>query len=139
MTAGGQPGETWRPKAAGYLGARSGYPTSVTTMSYHRNALPMGDVASAAKVAATVTSDPYFGEAVCRIDQLAAIESGSTVPTCVTTRSGIPGGVGLRRAMPALRFYVEASKRPGRWPLFAALAAAVGVPMAIGYALGRRK
>lgn len=110
-------------------------------MSYHRNASPlaMGDVASAAKLAATVTTDPYFGEAVCRVQQLKAIESKTAVPACATTRAGIAGGVGLGRAMPALRFYVNASRKPGKWPLYAALAAAVGVPLAIGYAIGRRK
>jgi hypothetical protein len=114
-------------------------------MSYHRKTtlgpkgrnLPMGDAASAISVANDVIHDPYFNEAVCRVKQLQAIENRQAVPVCAKTAPNIGGGVGLRAAMPALRGYVYASQKPFKWPLWAAVAGAVGVPMLIGYALGK--
>lgn len=113
-------------------------------MSYHRNrhrlgsASPMGDVASVVKTGAEVVADPYFGETVCRVQQLRAIERGEkVVPACATTPPNIGGGVGLRKAMPALRGYVWAERnRPLSYALVAA--GVIGLPMLIGYAIGKK-
>lgn len=108
-------------------------------MSYHRKPPALGDVSSVVTTAASVMADPYFNEAVCRIQQLRAIENKTAVSSCSKTRPGLPGGVGLRKAMPPLRAYVYAERAPGKWPLYAAVAGVIGVPMLIGYAIGRRK
>ncbi len=109
-------------------------------MSYHRKQIvmqpsPLGDAVSVIATAVDVTKDPYFSETVCRVQQLAALENKRAVPACSTTRPGLAGGVGLRKVMPALRAYVKAEQQP----LYYAAGAAVviGLPMLLGYALGK--
>lgn len=82
-----------------------------------------------------VASDPYLPEAVCRIAQLKQIEAGTAAGNCPTTPQGLPGGVGLRNAVTPLRAYVYAQQH--KWVYPAALAALVGLPLLIGYQLGK--
>jgi hypothetical protein len=96
----------------------------------------MGGVSDTISTALDVASDPYLPEVVCRIRQLKQIDRAEPVGTCQRTASGVAGGVGLRNAMPVLRGYVYAQQRKWVYPL--AIAAAIGLPMAIGYALARR-
>lgn len=95
----------------------------------------MGDLSSTIGTAAEIASDPYLSEVVCRIGQLKQIERGEAVGTCVRTASGSPGGVGLRNAVPVLRAYVYAQQNKWVYPL--AVAALLGVPMWLGYQIGR--
>lgn len=132
------------PAQSGGLPDEHHDPHDLTTMSYHRNSprvrsalAPMGDVASAVKTGADVIGDPYFGETVCRVQQLRAIERKEAVPTCMVTQPNLPGGVGLRKAMPAIRGYVWAERnRPLSYALIAA--GVLGLPMLLGYAIGKR-
>lgn len=109
-------------------------------MSYHRKSA-LGDAATVVKAVATgvdVVNDPYFSEALCRIDQLKAIEHGTPMPGCAVTPPNLSGGVGLRKAMPAVRVYVQAERyRP--WSYLVGAGVVIGVPMLIGYALGRKR
>lgn len=114
-------------------------------MSYHRknkdhDRAALGDAASVLQTVATgvsVVNDPYFNEAVCRIGQLRSIENGQPVGACAKTPPNLGGGVGLRKAMPAMRAYVVAEQhRP--WSYVAGAAVVLGIPMLIGYALGRK-
>ena len=113
-------------------------------MSYHkrygRRRLArggMGDVASTIGTVANVATDPYFPEVVCRVQQLSQIDGNQPVQTCTDTPDGYAGGVGLRSAMPALRAYVFAQQNPWLYPV--AIAAVIGVPLLIGYELGKGK
>lgn len=85
--------------------------------------------------AAKVLADPYLPEAACRVAQLHAIENKLAVPACPTTPSGRVGGIGLRKVMPIMRAYVYAERHPIVKPV--AVAAAIGVPVLIGFLLGR--
>lgn len=110
-------------------------------MSFHRNRRSgLGDAASVVNAVVTgaqVVSDPYFNEAVCRVQQLRAIESGQAPGPCQTTPPNLGGGVGLRRVMPAVRAYVKVEQyRP--WSYVAGAAVVLGVPLLIGYALARK-
>jgi len=97
----------------------------------------MGDLASALSTAADVAGDPYLPEVICRIQQLKNIDRGETVATCIDTPEGVAGGVGLRNAMTPLRAYVYAQQNKWVYPL--AVAAMIGIPMWLGYELGRAK
>lgn len=83
----------------------------------------------------STASDPYLSETICRVSQLKALNDHTAVPGCTTTPPGMPGGIGLRKVMPAFRGYVYAEQYP--WVYFAAIAGVVGLPMLIGYALGK--
>src|SRR3990172_6644847 len=113
-------------------------------MSYHRKdtRLGLGDAASVIhsvtsgiSTAVNISTDPYLPETICRAQQLVAIENDKAVPPCALTRSGLRGGIGLRGVMPVLRAYVYAQQRPWIYPV--AVAAAVGVPVLLGYLLGK--
>ncbi len=113
-------------------------------MSYHhrhhrarRAATGLGDLASAISTAADVVKDPYLQELLCRVKQLKAINDHEAVPVCATTAPNLAGGVGLRKVMPALRGYVYAEQRT--WPYALAAVGFIGVPLFIGYQLGKRK
>ena len=134
------PGETRRPKWARYFGAPDRTDKEVTIVSYHRKQnvmqpAPLGDAVSVISTAVDVTKDPYFNETLCRVQQLAAIENKRAVPNCTSTRPGLAGGVGLRKVMPALRAYVKAEQQPLLY--VAAAAGVIGLPMLIGYVLGK--
>lgn len=96
----------------------------------------MGDLASTLGTAADVASDPYLSEVICRIGQLKNIDRHEAVATCTNTPGdGAGGGIGLRKAVPALRAYVYAQQNTWVYPL--AVAAIVGIPMWIGFKIGR--
>jgi hypothetical protein len=95
----------------------------------------LGTASPAIGVAANVFADPYWPEAACRVAQLHAIENKRAVPACPTTPAGRSGGVGLRKVMPAMRAYVYAERHPIVKPV--AVAAAIGIPVLIGYLLGK--
>lgn len=82
-----------------------------------------------------IASDPYLAEVICRIAQLKQIEAGGTPAVCPETADNLPGGVGLRNAIGPLRAYVYAQQNKWVYPL--AIAAIIGLPMWIGYELGR--
>lgn len=126
--------------------------TTKTTLGprYRGRAMAMGDATSdlvaavtkvlgtaspAVGVAANVLTDPYWPEAACHVAQLHAIENKKPVPNCPRTPAGKTGGIGLRKVMPAMRAYVYAERHPVVKPV--AVAAAIGVPVLIGYLLGK--
>ncbi|HEY4266748.1 MAG TPA: hypothetical protein VGM94_01020 [Galbitalea sp.] len=82
-----------------------------------------------------IASDPYLPEVLCHVGQLHAIQGGQPVPNCPETPDGLPGGVGLNRAVYPLRWYVYAQQNPWVYPLAAAVI--IGLPMLIGYELGK--
>jgi hypothetical protein len=89
-----------------------------------------------AATALDVAGDPYLPEVLCRVAQLKQIEATGATPTaCTSTASGLPGGIGLRNAVTPLRAYVYAQQHKWVYPI--ALLAVVGIPMWIGYELGR--
>ncbi len=105
--------------------------------NYTRTRRSMGDLAEVIGTAADVASDPYLSEVLCRVQQLKAIERNQAVAVCPVTPD-FPGvGVGLRKLMPALRGYVYAERNP--WAYLAAAAVVIGVPMFIGYQLGKNQ
>jgi hypothetical protein len=102
----------------------------------------MGDIgstitnlASAVGIASDLANDPYLPEVICRVSQLKAINAGQRPGTCVKTAKGLRGGVGMGRFVEPLRAYVYAEQH--RWVYAAAFAGIVGVPLLIGYALGK--
>jgi hypothetical protein len=111
-------------------------------MTYHRSRSSLGDVASTIHSVATglntavdIGTDPYLPETICRAQQLVAIENKRPVPLCARTADGLRGGIGLRGAMPVLRGYVYAQQHPWVYPAVGAVA--IGVPILIGYLLGK--
>lgn len=108
-------------------------------MSYHqhrsRPRASMGDIADTITTAIDVASDPYVPEIVCRVQQLQQIGRNQAVQACSVTPSTAGGGVGLRPAMPALRAFVYAQQNPWVYP--AAIAAILGIPLWLGYEIGR--
>jgi hypothetical protein len=97
----------------------------------------MGSITDTIDTVLDFASDPYLAEVVCRVGQLKQIDHGEPVKACGVTPSGVAGGVGLRNAIPALRAYVYAQQN--KWVYPVAIAAAIGLPMWIGYELGRSK
>lgn len=93
----------------------------------------MGDLAEAIGTAADLASDPYLPEVICRVRQVKQIEHGEPVGTCSSTPRGTPGV--LRNMAPALQAYVYAQQHKWVYPL--AIAAIVGIPMWVGYELGK--
>lgn len=92
----------------------------------------LGDAVATLASAAT---DPYLSETICRVGQLSAIDNRQPVPPCATTPGNRAGGVGLRKVMPALRAYVYAEQRPWVYPV--AAVGVIGIPMLLGYLLGK--
>lgn len=95
----------------------------------------MGDLASTITTALDVAGDPYLTEVVCHVAQLKAIDHGEAVGVCAQTPDGAVGGVGLRNAIPVLRAYVYAQQNKWVYPL--AVAALIGLPMWLGYEIGK--
>lgn len=92
--------------------------------------------------------DPYLPEALCRIDQIRALRQGRTplqalfgkkptvpIPACITTPAG-RGGIGVEKAIKPLRAGAYVYRHPTI--VWAGLTAILGVPMLVGYMLGRR-
>ncbi len=95
----------------------------------------MGDLTSTITTAIDIASDPYLEEVVCRIGQIKHIDHGEPVGTCADTPDGVVGGVGLRTAVPVLRAYVYAQQN--KWVYPVAVAVILGLPLWIGYELGK--
>lgn len=102
---------------------------------YHRKT-SLGGIGDTISAAASVVNDPYFNEAVCLAGQLRSVERGEPVIRCATTAPNLTGGAGLRGLMPALRAYAFAQQN--KWVYPVALAALIGVPMLLGYELGKK-
>jgi hypothetical protein len=103
---------------------------------------PMGDLASTITslastvgIATSLANDPYLAETVCHVGQIKAINAGQVPPACPKTAAGLPGGVGLGRFQKPLRAYVYAEQHP--WVYAAVVAGVVGVPLLLGYMLGK--
>ena len=81
---------------------------------------------------------PYLPETACRVDQIYQARHGLPVRVCSSTpATGNPSaGIGLRRAMPLLRFAAYGEQH--KWAYVAALAAVIGLPLALGYSIGHR-
>jgi hypothetical protein len=122
-----------------------------------RYAAPMGDAFSdllkcGKGVVGTVlggAADPYLSEVICRISQLQALSKDRTslqamfgkkptvpVPACVITPP-TKGGVGLSHAVKPLRGLVYVHKHP--MTAWFGLTVILGVPMLIGYMIGKRR
>lgn len=112
-----------------------------------RSAPPMGDVASTIGsalssisgtigTAGAIASDPYLPEVICHIEQLAQIKRREPVKACAAIPAGRPGGIGLGKGMIPLRAYVYAERNPWAWPV--GIGAALGIPMLLGYVLGKK-
>lgn len=122
-----------------------------------RYATPMGDSlsdlikcgTSAIGTAIGGATDPYLPEALCRIAQLQALSKDRTpmqalfgkkptvpVPVCGKTPPG-KGGIGMEKAIKPLRALVYVNQHPAT--VWVGLVALFGVPMAIGYMLGRSR
>jgi hypothetical protein len=86
--------------------------------------------------AGAVASDPYLPEVVCQMAQLKQIEAGGVAGECLPTADGLTGGIGLRNAVVPLRMYVYAQGHKWVYPL--AVLALFGLPMWVGYELGRK-
>lgn len=95
----------------------------------------ISDIAHAFGTASTVARDPYFGEVVCRIDELHAVKTGQPFRPCAPTPPGSPSPVGLDKVATGLAFYTYAEANPWVYPL--AIAAFVGLPLWVGYRLGK--
>lgn len=110
-------------------------------MSYHRKppALGLGDLAqtitSVLSTSADVATDPYLPELICRTRQLMAVEKKQTPSPCAQTPTGVPGGFGIRKLMMPVRAVVYAEQH--RWVYPAAVAGVIGVPLLVGYLLGK--
>lgn len=105
-------------------------------MSYGRARTALGGVGGVISAAVDIASDPYLEEVACRVGQLKSIDRGNAPGACPATPDDLPGGIGLRRTVPALRAYVYSQQH--RWVIPAAIAIAIGVPMWLGYELGRK-
>jgi hypothetical protein len=122
-----------------------------------RYATPMGDSLSdlikcgqsAVGAAIGGATDPYLPEVICRVAQLQALGKDRsplqamfgkkptvTVPACAVTPAG-KGGIGLERAVRPLRALVYVNRHPTT--AWLGLAALLGVPMLVGYMIGRRR
>jgi len=97
--------------------------------------LDLQSIENALGAGVSVADDPYFNEVLCRIGQLHAIRTHAAVPVCQDTPLGLPGGVGLERVILPLRAFVFAEANP--WAYVVGAAVLFGVPMLIGYQLGR--
>lgn len=95
-------------------------------------------LAGIADTLASIGQDPYLSEVACRAAQIVALRKGPPYPVlqCTRTAPGLPGGVGLAAAVKPLRAYVTVKKHPALVPL--GIAIAVGLPVLLGYYLGKR-
>ncbi len=95
----------------------------------------MGSLETMVIAGINVANDPYLSEIICRAGQLQAIKSGVDVPSCPKTAAGISGGIGLSRAVAPMRAYVYAEEH--KWVYVVAAIGILGLPMLIGYELGK--
>jgi hypothetical protein len=97
----------------------------------------MGDLSSTLSTALDVASDPAMPEIVCRVQQLLQIDRGQPVQICVDTPDTSFGSSSMARITSALRAYTYAQQNPWIYPV--AAAAVIGLPLWIGYILGKGK
>lgn len=96
----------------------------------------LGGIEDVLTSASSVASDPYLSEVVCQMTALKQIEAGGAVTQCAPTADNLPGGIGLRNAVGPLRAYVYAQQN--KWVYPVAVLALFGLPMWVGYELGRK-
>jgi len=82
-----------------------------------------------------IANDPYLQETICHIGQLKQINAGQAAGACAETAPNLAGGVGLGKVQPYLRAYVYAEEN--KWVYAVAAAVIIGLPMLIGYDLGK--
>lgn len=97
----------------------------------------LSDIQTAVSAASNVASDPYLTEMLCHVQQLSQLGRGQPATPCISTPLNVPGGVGLKYAVVPMRAFVYARQHPWAWLVAAGLV--FGVPMMIGYELGRTK
>jgi len=95
----------------------------------------MGDIGNTIATAIDVASDPYLPEIICRIQQLKQIGGNQPVQICADTPNTVTGGFGISNAKPVLRGYVYAQQNPWVYPV--AILALLGIPLGLGYELGK--
>ena len=104
--------------------------------------------ATVAGVAGGAVADPYLPEVACRLSPLQALTTGRTpaqiltgkkttvpVPACKATPLG-QKGIGVEQAIRPLRAAVYVGRNPS--VVWLGAAAIVGVPLLLGYMLGKR-
>lgn len=95
----------------------------------------------ALKAVSAILDDPYFPEVTKLVLELQEIEKKKRKPSSKPTRLGaIPPptkGVGLYRVVKPLRAFIYTQKNP--WILPVAIAAMLGLPFLLGYAVGKRR
>lgn len=95
----------------------------------------VNSVTNALGVSLDIANDPYLSETVCHIGQIQQIHNKQAPGQCTETPDGLVGGVGLARAVKPLRYYVYAEQN--KWVYAVAAAVIIGVPMLVGYDLGK--
>lgn len=96
----------------------------------------MGDVSSTIVTVADVAANPYFPEMVCRIQQISDIDHGRPVGVCAETPSDPVNNQSWQRVLMGMKAFAYAQQN--QWVYPAALAVLIGLPMWIGYELGRK-
>jgi hypothetical protein len=96
----------------------------------------MGDLSSTLSTALDVASDPSMPELVCRVQQLLQIDRGQPVQICADTPATVGGSPSIARITSGLRAYTFAQQNPWVYPV--AAAAVIGLPLWIGYMLGKK-
>jgi hypothetical protein len=97
----------------------------------------INSIGGAVGTSVDIASDPYLPEVLCHIGQLKQINAGNDPGACANAVDGMQGGVGLARAVKPMRAYVWFEQH--KWAYAVAAAAIIGVPMLIGYDIGKGK
>jgi hypothetical protein len=92
-------------------------------------------IASTVGIATDLANDPYLPETICRVGQMKALNANQRPGACSKTAPNLAGGVGLRKLIRPLRAYTYAEQH--KWAYAAAIAGVIGVPLLLGYALGK--
>jgi len=95
----------------------------------------LGGIGDLLVAGVNVANDPYLSEVLCHLTQLQQIKAGGQPQACAETQPGLTGGIGLSRAVVPMRAYVFAEDH--KWAYAVAAAAIIGLPMLIGYRLGK--
>ena len=93
----------------------------------------IGNLISGANTAVSLAQDPYAPEALCRIQQIQAAGNNQPVQPCADTVSS--ANTALGRWITPLRMIAYAEQN--RWVYGVAAAVVIGLPMYIGYRMGR--